>query len=118
MIFTQMKLTFEKLPPRTISFRDFKNFVKTKFDDDLHKALICNPQTSYDYGQFLQVFDNVLDKHDPLKKRLARGNQKPFMNKTLRKAIMHKSKLLNAFKRTKKLQDWEKYCKQRAEKQS
>ena len=27
MIFTQMKLTFEKLPPRTISFLDFKDFV-------------------------------------------------------------------------------------------
>ena len=50
MIFTQMKLISEKLPLRAISFRDFKNFVKTKFDDDLLKALICNPQTSYDYG--------------------------------------------------------------------
>ena len=58
-------------------------------------------------------FDNVLDKHAPLKKRLPRGNQKPFMNKILRKAIMHRSKLLNAFNRTKELQDWEKYRKQR-----
>ena len=111
MIFTQMKLTLEKLTPRTISFRDFKNFVETKFDEDLHKALICNQQTSYDYGQFLQVFDKGLDKRAPLKKRLARGNQKPFMNKTLRKAIMHRSKLLIAFNRTKKLQDWEKHRK-------
>ena len=79
MIFTQMKLTFEISPPRTISFRDFK----LKFDDDLHKALICNPQTSHDFGQFLQVFDNVLDKHAPLKKRFTRGNQEPFMNKWL-----------------------------------
>ena len=79
MIFTQMKLTFEISPPRTISFRDFK----PKFVDDLHKALICNLQTSHDFGQFLQVFDNVLDKHAPLKKRFARGNQKPFMNKWL-----------------------------------
>ena len=113
MIFTQMKLTFEKLPPRTISFRDFKNSVKIKFDDDLQKSLTCNPQTRYDYGQFLQVFDNVLDKHAPLKKRLARGNQKPFMNETLRKAIMHRSKLLNAFNGTKKLQDLKKYRKHR-----
>ena len=35
------------------------------------------------------------------------------MNKTLRKAIKHRSKLLNAFNKTKKLQDWEKYRKQR-----
>ena len=68
--------------------------------------MICNPQTSYDY-------DNVLDKHAPLRKRLARGNQKPFMNKTLRKAIIHRSKLLNTFNRTNKLQDWEKYRKER-----
>ena len=43
IIFTQMKLIFENLQPITISFRDFKNFVKTIFDDDLDKALICNP---------------------------------------------------------------------------
>ena len=108
-----MKLTFEKLPPRTISYRDSKNFVKIKFDDDLHKALTCNLQTRHDYRQFLQVFDNVLDKHVPLKKRLTWGNQKPFMDKTLRKAFMHRPKLLNSFNRTKKLQDWEKYHKQR-----
>ena len=44
---------------------------------------------------------------------MARGKQKPFTNKTLGKAIMHRSKLLNAFNGTKKLRDWEKYRKQR-----
>ena len=61
------KLTFEKFSPRVVSFCDFENLVKTKFDDDLHKALICNPQTSFDYRQVSQVFDNVLNKHAPLK---------------------------------------------------
>ena len=55
MIFTQMILTNEKFLPITISFPDFKNFVETRFYNDLLKALICNPQASYDYWQFLQV---------------------------------------------------------------
>ena len=41
----------------------------------------------------------TLDKHAPLKKKYIRGNHRPFMNKELPKATMHRSKLRNNFLR-------------------
>ena len=53
MILTQSKLTFEKLPPKTITFRDYKHFNKDKFERDLVLALASNPASTYSYDQFL-----------------------------------------------------------------
>ena len=39
----------------------------------------------------------VLNAHAPKKQRVTRGNHQPFMNKTLAKAFMHRSKLKNLF---------------------
>ena len=39
----------------------------------------------------------VLNAHAPKKQRVTRGNHQPFMNKTLSKAFMHRSKLKNLF---------------------
>ena len=39
----------------------------------------------------------VLNAHAPKKQRVMRGNHQPFMNKTLSKAFMHRSKLKNLF---------------------
>ena len=42
----------------------------------------------------------MLDKYDPIKQRVARDNEKPFMTKALRKAIMRRSALKNRFLRS------------------
>ena len=47
-----------------------------------------------------------------IKKDIVRQNQKPFINKALRKAIMHRSRLHNIFNKLKNLRDWENYHKQ------
>ena len=83
MILTQLKLTFEKLPPKTITFRDYKHFNKDKFERDLVFTLASNPASTYSYDQFLLTFEIVLDKHAPVKRTKVRGNLMPFMNKPL-----------------------------------
>ena len=113
MIFTQLKLTFQKLPPKTIFFCDNKNFDQEKFDKDLILSLMCNINVSSNYAQFSELFEKVLDKHAPLKKRKVRGNQMPFLTKTLRQAIMRRSRLFHTFTRSKKQSDWENFSKQR-----
>ena len=113
MIFTQLMLTFQKLPPKTIFFRDYKNFDQENFDKDLILSLMCNINVSSNYAQFSELFGKVLDKHAPLKKRKVRGNQMPFMTKTLRQAVMRRSKLFHTFTRSKKQSDWENFRKQR-----
>ena len=44
------------------------------------------------YLNFTRIFQNVLNKHAPLKQKKVRGNHAAFINKDLSKAIMNKSK--------------------------
>ena len=112
MTLTQMKLTNNKLPPKTITCRDFKSFNKGAFEEELKFALqAANTQPAY--ANFLSIFSRTLDNHAPVKKRKVRGNQVPFMNKALRKAIMRRSNLLNKFLNNRTTENWESYRKQR-----
>ena len=41
-----------------------------------------------DYQEFNETFIDILNKHVPVKKKLVRANQTPYMTKALRKAII------------------------------
>ena len=64
---TQFKITFQKLPPLTISYRVFNNFAESDFESDLFLALLSKPFVSHSYGQFLLTFEKILDKQCPHK---------------------------------------------------
>ena len=49
------------------------------------------------YDDFKDIFMSVLNKHAPMKKKVVRGNNAPFMNTILSKAFMHRSKLKNNY---------------------
>ena len=53
------------------------------------------------YAHFEQIFLMVLEKHAPVKQRVVRANDKPFMTKVLRKAIMRRSFLKNKYQKLK-----------------
>ena len=53
------------------------------------------------YLEFGKNFKEALDKHAPKKTKIFRGNHKPQINKTLRKAIMKRSQLKNRANKTK-----------------
>ena len=42
------------------------------------------------YSNFKRIFQNVLNKHAPLKQKKVRGNHAPLMGNALSKAIMNK----------------------------
>ena len=44
------------------------------------------------YSIFTRIFQNVLNRHAPIKQKKVRGNHAPFMTKDLSKGIMNKSK--------------------------
>ena len=50
-----------------------------------------------DCKTFESVCIEVLNRHAPLKKKHLRANNSPFMNKTLSKAVMTRSRLRNKF---------------------
>ena len=50
---------------------------------------------------FIEIVDNLLLRHLPLKYKYVRANGSPFMNKELRKAVMLRSRLRNIFNKNK-----------------
>ena len=115
MILNQLKLTFQKLPPKTILIiSNYKHFVKEDFENDLILGLMNNPHVSYSYTQFSLTFESVLSIHAPSEQRKVRGTQMPFMTKSLRQAIMRRSRLYNTFTKSKKRSDWGDFRKQRS----
>ena len=49
------------------------------------------------YLSFSKDFRSVIDKHAPIKHKIIRGNNAPFMTKELRKAIMDRSRYKNKY---------------------
>ena len=99
MILTVTKMTFQKLKPRVINYRDYKHFNNERFRDDLLSE-ISNSYLEFDNNSFDEFFNmcrSTLDQHAPRKQKYARGNHMPFMNKTLSKEIVKRTKFHNKF---------------------
>ena len=82
------------------------------FRHDLSSAL-SNLSKTASYDDFEKLYINILNPHAPVKKKFVRGNNAPFMNKTLSKAIMHRSKLKNQFNKNPTEENKRIYHKQR-----
>ena len=98
MIYTMLKTTFTKLPPKIKFYRSKKNFNETQFNEELFEKL--HNSTTGIYQVFQNSFEQVLNKHLPLKKKVLRGNHKPWVTKELRKQISIRSRLRNIANRT------------------
>ena len=99
MTISVFKMHFRKLPPKVISYRDFKNFENERFITSLQSTLesqnidyIKNPDL------FFEICQKVFNHHAPRKKKYIRGgNNKSFMTKALPKAIMQRTHFRNIF---------------------
>ena len=109
MIHTMLKSCFQNTLPKLLNYGDFKSFSPKAFEEDLSEALIdCGD--SYDI--FEKTFTSKLNEHAPKKRKWARGNHKPHINKKLPEAIMKRSILKNKANKTKKPIDISNFKKQ------
>ena len=86
------------MKPKAIYYRNYKKFNEQKFVEDVKNTNCFNsddPNESYEL--ITDLFSKIVNKHAPLKKKFLRGNQAPFINKELRKAIYDRSRLRNRF---------------------
>ena len=95
MVVTVMKTTFPKAQPKIIYYRDYKNFDLYNFRTDLREEL--RKVDEKDYFHFEYTFLKVLELHAPMKQKVLRANDKPYMTKALRKAIMRRSSLKSKY---------------------
>ena len=70
MTISVSKMHFHKLPPKVISYRDFKQFENKRFMNSLQSALI-SPSSDYikNPDLFFNILQKVLNHHTPRKKK-------------------------------------------------
>ena len=100
-----------KAEPKTIYYRDYKKFNLQEFRRELRNEL--RKTVVLGYAHFEQIFLTVLEKHAPIKQRLVKANNKPFMTKVLRKAIMRRSFLKNKYQKLKSEETQKAFKKQK-----
>ena len=88
LILSFFRSCFTRIPPTTIEYRKYKTFGKSKFLHELDQKLLKGAvyQNNKEmYSIFRRIFQNVLNKHAPLKQKKVRGNHAPFMIKDMTK---------------------------------
>ena len=103
IIMTMLKAKMSKLAPTKIQYRSFKDFDENAFCRDLGEALEAmdsDQDPDYDdFSTFSEIVTDITNKHCPIKTKILRGNDAPFMTKELRRAIMYRSKLKNKLRK-------------------
>ena len=98
-----MKTTYQKLDPKITHYRDYNTFYNDNFREHLLPALVMeNVDTNNGLEKFLVVCVKTLDRFASYRKKYLRGNNMPFMNKSLSRAFIRRSKYLKKRSET----DW------------
>lgn len=96
---TVMRKFFQKQTPTTILYRNYKNFDQHFFRNELLKEIYNVHQGKVNCATLEKIVIKHLDRYAPIKKKYVRANNSPYMNKTLSKAVMNRSRLRNIFTR-------------------
>ncbi len=113
LVVTVLKAHYQKLKPKVITYRNYKYFNRDIFRQDLALSISQISNTQFDYSNFENIFMNILNKHAPLKQKYIRANESCFMNKTLKKAVMQRTKLKNKYLKNNTTKNKLEYKKQR-----
>ena len=93
MVTTTLKISISKNKPLQINYRNYKRLNEYSFNEDL-KLSFSNTNIQ-NCEEFEEIFMKLLDNHAPLKKKILRANNAPYITKKLRKEIMKRSQLEN-----------------------
>ena len=95
-----------KAPPKIKTYRNYKIFDANRFAEDLKSKL--DSIEKLDYPLFESIFMDVLNTHASVATKKVRANNHQFMTKALRKAIMTRSRLKNAYLKTQNSKNYKK----------
>ena len=115
MTVTVLKTTLKKFQPRIIHYKDYKHFQNDRYRDELTPKLsnIVSVNNNIRLNEFLSICMDTLDQNAPYKKKYTPGNHFPFMNKTISKEIMKRTRFRNQFLKNRTDENKSRYTKQR-----
>ena len=108
LIATTLRLTLIKLSPKTVKYSSYTVFLHELDENCIQGALYRSDDP---YFKLTKIFSSHLNKHTTTKSKQIRGNQAPFMNKSLSKIIMQKSKVRNKYLKWPSRENFLKYKK-------
>ena len=111
LVLTSMRSQYIQDNPKIKFYREYKYFNSESFNNEFNELL--KSKKDINNSLFENIFLQVLNVHTPVKTKIQRFNNNPFMTKQLRKAIMHCSRLKNAFSKNRTHKTWDSYKKQR-----
>ena len=107
-----MKAKFTKASPKYVHYCNYKNFNEQDFRLELRGKLEVDVVDT-NYETFQNVYLNVLNKDAPIKTKVIRGNQVPYITKTYRKAVMKRSELNTKYLKKSTLENFNKFREQK-----
>ena len=115
IIITVMKTSYLNVELRVINCRDYKSLSNEGFRKLSHENLKqqLSENSVKNLSNFINTCNTVLDRQHLKKNIYIRGYHSPFMNKTLSKAIMLRTKVRNKFVTNRTDESKTNYVKQR-----
>ena len=113
LVVTVMKTTYKKSQPKIITYCSYKYFNNDSFREAFLQTECNGNNCDEKFENFTSSCNIILNEQAPQERKYVRGNQSPFMNKTLSKAIMQRSKLRNIYLKNRTEENRNNYAKQR-----
>ena len=90
LISSFIKSYISRLKPKTIFYRNYKNFDEEKSVKDVKAAdfSFSNNDPNENYSVLSDTFSKVVDRYAPLKEKIQRGNHTPLISKEMKKLFI------------------------------
>ena len=108
-----MKTSYKNSEPKIITYRSYKSFCNNNFREELREVVSKRGNCDTNLKKFISSCNKILVQHAPQKKKYQRGNQSPFMNRSLSKARLLRSKFRNISLKNRTEENRRNYSKQR-----
>ena len=105
LVVSVMKTSYKKSEPKIITYCSYKSFSNNNFREELRQVVSNRGNCDTNFKSFISSYNK--------KKKYLKGNQSPFMKKSLSKAIMLRSKFRNIFLKNRAEENRRNYSKQR-----
>ena len=117
LVYAVRKNKLSRPKAREIEYRSMRHFNKDEFLDDLRNVPWGTAYIYEDvddlWHHWAKLYNEVLDKHAPLKKKRVRGDQLPWITPQLQREISRRNRLFKLHARNPTKISWEAFKKQR-----
>ncbi|XP_057305354.1 uncharacterized protein LOC130642282 [Hydractinia symbiolongicarpus] len=111
VVVTFLNVEIAKKGPKIINYRCYRLFNDEHFKHDLELLIALN--NDLNYNDFDEQFSQLVSKHAPIKYKVVRNNNSPFITKAVRKEIMIRSRFKNIYNKHPSIKNWENFKRQR-----